>query len=305
MLTQYIYKPSDVGLADWPSGTLRLEGIDVTDDPRAADCFVCPGNIRIFEGDSGSGILDMDKLHRLPYFKGNESRHAFFDCSDNFKQPVRLPIMFIRCDVRKWMLSYDPNTIQMAWPVADLAECVHLPAGGFKYDVSFQGWNSCLVRKVSATSCQENRKIKADIAIYPDFYGYIENKPEGVRRRAEFLRSLRESRMVLCPESIPGVLPYRFFEAMSAGRYPVLVGRDYVLPFANHIPYDEFISRIDTDQAYEAGEIVAEIRSRHTDAVFQEKGELARRCWEQYLDSRIWPKIMAQAVAEHLKAVLA
>lgn len=300
-MKQYVYESSDVGLAEWPSGTLRLDGIEVTTDPTAADIFVCPGNIRIFE--SAPGVLDPAKLNLLPYFKGRESRHAFFDVSDNFKQPVNLPIIFLRCDVRDWMLPRDPNTIQMAWPVADLAECVEVPEGKFKYDVSFHGWNSCLARKVSAMSCKNHPGLAADVAIYPNFYGYLEGTEEGVRRRSEFLRSLRESRMILCPESIPGVLPYRFFEALSAGRYPILVGRNYVLPFADEVPYDEFIARIDTDQADEAGAIVAEIRSRHTDAVFIEKGLMARKYWLQFMDSRRWPELHADAVRKHLSAM--
>lgn len=302
---QYIYKPEDAGLKEWPSGTLRLEGIPVTEDPRSADCFVCPGNIRIFEGVAGSGILDLNKLNRLPYFKGNEHRHVFMDISDNFKQPVHLPIIFIRGDVRSWMLPHDPNTIAWPWPVADLAECVDVPKDGYRYDVSFHGWNSCLARKVSAASCEKHPGIKADIATYPNFYGYIEQEPEGKRRRAEFLRSLRESRIILCPESIPGVLPYRFLEALSAGRYPLLIGRDYVLPWADRIVYDNFMSRIDVDQADEAGEIVKIIRERHTDIVFAEMGRLARKAWVEWMDGAQWPKLMGIAVAEKLKAMAA
>lgn len=303
-MKQFIYDAPVIGLSDWPPGTLRLEGIEVTTDPNQADVFVTPGNIRLFE--ASPGVLDIAKLNRLPYFKGNEARHAFFDVSDNFTSAVRLPILFIRCDVRTWMLKDDPNTIQMAWPInpkGDLDQCVEVPSDGFKYDVSFVGWNSGLVRKVSATACKNNPKIKADVMLYPNFYGYIEDTDEGRRRRADFIRSLKESRMVLCPESIASVIPYRFFEAMAAGRYPVLISRDYVLPFSDLVPYDEFISRVDRDQADEAGDIVAEIRSRHTDEVFAEKGRLARKCWEQLMDSRKWPAIHAFAVGRKLRAM--
>lgn len=306
-MKQYIYNPLDSGLAEWPSGTLRLEGIEITEDPKAADVFVVPGNLRIFEGVSGSGILDHAKLYQLPHLKGNEDKHVVFDVSDNFKQPINLPLIWLRCDVRDWMLKHDPNTVQIGWPVADLGDCVDVPAGGFKYDVSFHGWNSCLVRKVSAPSCKNNPKIAADVAIYPDFYGHIDKTPEGIRRRGEFLRSVRESRIMLCPESIPSVLPYRFFEAMSAGRYALLIGRGYVLPFPDLIPWDEFHSKLDIDQADEAGDAIAEIRSRHTDEVFIEKGKLARSYWEKYLNAADWPRIHAFAVQKHLaeRAVIA
>src|SRR5688572_23102948 len=109
-LKQYIYKASDLGLSQWPDGILRLDGIDVTENPQEADVFTVPGNIRMFEVQGQQGVLNHEELNRLPYFKGNESRHAFFDVSDNFTEPIRLPILFIRCDVRTWMLPHDPNT---------------------------------------------------------------------------------------------------------------------------------------------------------------------------------------------------
>lgn len=295
-MLQYIYKPADAGLIEWPPGTLRLAGVDVTEDPAAADVFVCPGTIRLFE--LSSGVLDYSKLRRLPHFVGKESKHVFFDVSDNFTKPLNLPIMFIRCDVRSWMLPSDPNTIQMAWPVEDFSECIELPEGGFKYDVSFHGWNWSDARKASTRSCLVNTALNCDIALYTDFFGYLKpNDPENARRRSEFRRSMRESRLALCPESIPGVFPYRFFEAMSAGRAPVLVSANYVFPFADEIPYNDFIFTIDTRNSHHfAGTIIKAILQANPDNVLIEKGKMARHYWEKYLDSRRWPEMMAHAV---------
>jgi hypothetical protein len=309
-LLQYIYKPDEAGLTEWPSGTLRLEDIPVTENPAQADIFVYPGPLH---------LLRPDDLASLRWIKDHEERHVFFHNADH-EDTYGRKCMFIRCNLRPFNFGSDPNSIVWPWAVDDLSniqhlgkrgngvevpedirDCVAFPPGGFKYDVSFHGWNSCLVRKVSAVSCQNNRNISADIKIHSNFFGYLEETPEGIQRRKDFLRSIKESRMVLCPESIPGVLPYRFFEAMSAGRYPVLIGRDYSLPFADEIPYDSFISKIDRDRADEAGDIIAEIRSRHTDAVFQAKGRMARKYFVTYLDSRFWPRMMAYAVIRKMK----
>lgn len=352
-----------MGLSEWPSGTLRLEGIEQTSNPSEADIFVCPGNIRIFE--MGSGILDPDKLNRLPYFAGNESRHVFFDVSDNFKQPVNLPIIFIRCDVRTWMLPHDQSTIQMAWPVGDfskdiysilqvagkkrlnkrgtlvwqwnvtdvasmeeangiiegrkaedpsaaftvtkLTESLTLPEGGFKFDVSAQIWDSSDVRIESAESCARHMGLKSDIARYRNFSGYLSNPEhleydpaEWVRRRQEFRRSMKESRVALCGESIPGVLPYRFFEAMSAGRVPLLIGSDYVLPFESDIPYKDFILTLPREQAHQAANTVRRFVMSHTDERIAEMGRYARKYWERYLNSADWPRLMAEAVQKKL-----
>lgn len=170
-MKQFIYLPEHAGLTAWPSGTLRLQDVEETLDPAQADVFVVPGNIRLFE--KSSGVLDIEKLNRLPYFKGNENRTAFFDVSDNFTQSVHLPILFIKCDARSWMLQHDPGTIQMAWPVEDYAECIDVPEDGFKYDVTFHGWLSTETRTLSSESCKKWDRLNCDIAQYPDFCGYI------------------------------------------------------------------------------------------------------------------------------------
>ncbi len=299
MLRQYIYKPEEAGLREWPSGTLRLEGIEVTENPAEADLFVCPGSLRIFE--ARNGIIDLDKLHRLPYFAGRESRHVFFDVSDNFTMPLGLPIIFIRCDARAWMMSHDPNTIQMAWPVEDYGQCVELPNGGFRFDVGFQGWISSLERRVSVESCQRTDGLKTDIAGYKDFYGYLkDDNPEQHRRRDEFIRSMKESRLQLCPESIQGVFPYRYWEALSAGRVPLLIGSDFVFPFADEIDYDRFTVKCARIDAPAAGQIALDFVRGRTDQEIVDMGKLARQAWVKFCDSRNWPQLHAYAVQKKL-----
>jgi hypothetical protein len=299
---QYIYGPEVIGLAQWPSGTLRLEGIDVTENPSEADLFVIPGTFSLFQDN---GNVKRDMLERLPHWKGNEARHVAFDVSDYFTKAIDLPIIFLRCDVRTWMLPTDVNTIQMAWPVEDLGQCVPVPEGGFKYDISFHAWLSSNVRRYSSDAILASRRLNHDIERYPDFYGYIENEPEGKRRRKEFLRSLQESRIALCPESIPGVLPYRFFEAMSAGRVPFLISSNYVLPFADEIPYEKFCIWCSAETPSEAAAIAGDVLNRMSDADLIDAGKIARYWWEQKLDSRNWPRIMAEAVTAKLEKVAA
>lgn len=300
-MKQFVYEAAAAGLAAWPSGELRLDGIAVTDNPQDADVFVCPGSLSLFQ--RGDGVLQHDKLYRLPHLRGHESQHVFFDVSDNFKTPINMPFIFIRCDARDWMLKTDPNTIQMGWPVEDYAECVVLPVDGFKYDVSFRGWLSSDARIDSSNACKNNPELKCDIEQYSDFTGYLKDTdPELHRRRAEFRRSMRESRVCLCPESIPGVFPYRFFEAMSAGRVPLLVASDYVFPFQSEIPYMDFILTCERSDAARADQIAQEFVRSHSDAEIVEMGRMARQSWEQWLDSRRWPQLHAYAVTAQLEA---
>lgn len=296
---QFIYLPEHAGLTEWPSGTLRLEGIEETKDPSVADVFVVPGHIRLFE--KRPGILDIEKLNRLPYFKGNEHKTALFDVSDNFTMPTHLPILFIRCDARNWMMEHDTGTIQMAWPVSDLGQCVDLPEGGFRADIGFHGWVSSLARRTSIDSCQNTAGLGTDIAGYKDFYGYLkDSNPEQHRRRAEFLRSMKECRLQLCPESIESVFPYRYWETLSAGRVPLLVGSGFVFPFDSEIDYDRFTVKCARIDAPAAGEIALDFVRGRTDKEIADMGKLAREAWVKFCDSRDWPKLHAYAVQKKL-----
>ena len=289
-MKQFVYSPADAGLSEWPSGTLRLQDVEVTEDPNAADVFVYPG--ALFNITSRAG------LEALPYFKEHENQHVFFHCSDH-EVLYDTTAVIIRCNTRTWMLERDPTTLSWPWPVEDYSECIEPPEGGLKYDVSFQGWNWSDARKASIKSCRENASLKCDFSTYGDFFGYLKpSDSEFVRRRAEFRRSMKESRIALCPESIPGVFPYRFFEAMSAGRVPLLVGANYVLPLADEIPYDDFM--LSTTHLDKAGEIAASFVSSYRDETIIEMGRLARQAWEQWLDSRKWPQLMAYAVQKKL-----
>lgn len=296
-MKQYIYQPREVGLDldDWPSGTLRLDGIEQTRNPDEADIFVCPGSLMMFQNPTS--------LDRFPFMKGREERHVFFDVSD-YEMQYGKPCIFIRCNTRDWYFKNDPNTISFAWPVEDYAECVDVPAGGFTYDVSFQAWLSSIARKQAARSCLETTRLRSDIAGYSDFTGYLKaDDPELARRRAEFRRSMRESRVALCPESIPGVFPYRFFEAMSAGRVPLLVGTGYVFPFSDEIPYKDFSIALPTSEASRAGQFIVEFLDVHNDEELVHMGKMARHFWKEFLNSADWPKSMAKVAVAKLNSL--
>jgi hypothetical protein len=298
-LKQYIYKASEIGLSEWPSGTLRLNGIDVTEAPGEADLFVVPGALY-------PHFVNPGDLYKLPHFRGNEAKHCLMDVSD-YEPVYSQPSLFIRCNTRTWYLDKDPNTISFAWPVQSFHECIDVPEGGFKYDVSFQGWRSSQARAQSADSCKGLRQLKCDIAEYENFAGYLTspshatyNQAEWDRRWAEHRRSIKESRVVLAPESIPGVFPYRFFEAMSAGRVPVLIGRHFVFPFAHRIPYGDFMIHIDLSNMQYTGGIIREYLNKTRDHELIERGKEARRYWEKYLNSADWPDTMALAIKDKL-----
>lgn len=285
-MKQYIYRADQIGLDAWPDGTLRLEGIEVTDDPNEADIFVCPGSLSSVH----------KQLAEFPFMEGRESRHVFLDISEHITSPLQRPCMFIRCAMPQSVLNVDTGSLSWPWPVEHYDDIVDLPEGGFKYDVSHHAWMSSEARVESSKSCRENADLTCDIAEYPDFTGSIYHSPEGVRRRAEFRRSMQESRVMLCPESLRGVFPYRFFEAMSAGRVPLLVSSDYALPWRDQIPYEQFCLFLPSEFAANAGSLIREFIRNASDEEIVRMGRMGRDYYLRYLDRDKWGALMTEAV---------
>jgi hypothetical protein len=293
-MRQFIYKPSDLQLEDWPPGELRLDNIEVTEDPARADLFVCPGSLAVFN--------NADDLYRLPYFRGNERKHVFFDISDS---PIRYyqPSIFMRCNLREGHFNADRNSIAIPWPAKDYADLVPLPDGGFQYDVAGHMWISNQARQVALFACECHGGLTYSLRGYDEFHGHVKDPVEVARREREYRRTMQASRVLLCGESESGVIPYRFFETLSAGRVPLLISSGYYLPFQDRIPYDSFILRCMPDYSGEPARMVYEFVKGHTDDEIVAMGQLARHYWERWLDSSKWDSILAEVVLQRLELV--
>ncbi len=287
LIKAYTYSLKEAGLEAWPDGILRLDGTQPVESAKDADVFIYPAAVH--------GITPA-QLRKLPYFTARPERHVFFHCADaqEYENLYHEPSIFIRCNTRTWTLRADPNTISWPWPVEDFADCID-SSQGFKFDVTFHGWRWSDARKNSLDSIKASG-LAADLAEYGDFTGHIMATLEGQRRRQAYLDSMQASRIALCPESIKGVFPYRFFEAMSAGRVPLLVGSSYILPWADVIPWSSFILTCETENAYNAGQIAKEFLAKHSDCELIAMGLEARKWWESHLQSSKWTELMTKAV---------
>lgn len=301
-------------------GSVRRSGLrfsadacELVADPHEADAIICPLDL--------AALPTIFDLARVPHYIGNlRQRFVFFHVSDDPDAAaiargdfcyVGEPAMFLRCNLRRFQLAQTPNAIPMAWPVGKIdLDAVADGPREFTHDVGFHAWLSSDVRKAAFTNLEATGKsslLKIDIAGYPDFYGYLFRadgtpKPEAVRRRAEFLNSMRRCRLQVCPWSIPGVYAYRCFETMCAGRVAVIFVDGEVKPWTGlaEIPWDEFCFHFPGAEATHAGEICAEILATHSDEVLTEMGKRARRCFLTMLDDRRWPELHMKAVEASL-----
>jgi hypothetical protein len=105
--------------------------------------------------------------------------------------------------------------------------------------------------------------------------------------RERYIASARNARFVLCPMGY-GPLSFRFYEAMSFGRPPILVSGPCELPFADSVNYESFCFRVDADQPDAAKQVSALIREVNKDE-WAQMADRARAAFDTHLSIRAMP----------------
>jgi hypothetical protein len=278
------------------------ENVEEVDNPDDADYIICPAALHRIR--SRNQRLRIDKkltvgVETLKYWGTHESKHVFFDCSDFENSFNGTSATLIRCNVRDFMLA-DKNTIPWFWPVDDLGDYTDVPEGGIKYDAAFQGWLSTDTRKQAGNSCKAVMGDRFHHKTFKDFYGLMSDEAEQSRRRESFLKSQQETKILLAPQSIPGVFPYRFYEAMSSARIPALFSTGYHLPFQDKIDWDKCTLRFDANQAPNAGNLIQSFLNKTSDEQILEMGRYGREMWFKWLNRDKQPELVAYALESRL-----
>jgi len=264
-----------------------------TYNARDADLFWIPLDLGHVEAYHGGAFDIYLRLPMLSNWRGNEARHVAYFCSDG-ADPVGLPLIMFRQSFFK--NRCDQNVI--AWPYA-VDDYGNLVTGDFRelpYDVSFVGSRvSSPSRIASFDSVYHTRKLNSFLDDSKLHWGSVENTDVGKRRKALFVKSLAESKLVLAARG-GGLSSYRFFEAMSAGRVPVLVADDWELPHADLIDWPSCIVQLAERDAGKAGPILLDYLARTSDDELAAMGCRARQAWCAYLNPVVWPQLMLECV---------
>lgn len=135
------------------------------------------------------------------------------------------------------------------------------------------------VRKLEQSQCVEARLI-----IRQDFGGGMLSASPHDRDRArhEFLENLDFSDYALCVRGA-GNFSFRLYEALSAGRIPVLVNTECVLPFEHIIEWKSLCVWVEAAELDRLDSKIAEYHSLQSPESFDAKQNECRRIWQQYL----------------------
>ncbi len=96
---------------------------------------------------------------------------------------------------------------------------------------------------------------------------------------AQYVENIINSDFVLCPKG-NGNGSIRFYEALSLGRFPVLISTDCVLPLADIIQYDKFVVNVDYKELNDLENRIIAFYRGLSDDEFQRRQILAREAFE-------------------------
>ncbi len=262
-----------------------------TRNPDKADIFVVRPRL---------SHMPRERIYELPYLKGNEGRHVFFDLADYYETYPEFDALFIRAATTKQMLKVNPTAIAWPWPTEDFGKHMPTPAGGWQYDVSFMGQANDIAK--DAMRSIGTAGLSTWFQVNSTFWPHIcDADPEaGKDLRTIFLNNMQAGRLSLCPMTLDGVIRYRFYEAMSMARVNVLLCDNCVLPLRDKIDYSRCVITIPQALASEAGDMLKAWLDSHSDEEIWQMGLYARQMWITWLWRGRWAEVVDQIVREKL-----
>jgi len=102
------------------------------------------------------------------------------------------------------------------------------------------------------------------------------------RVRAQYVENLLTSDYVLCSRG-GGNFSYRLYETLAAGRIPLFVDTDCVLPFEREIDWRSLCVWVDSSELERIGDVLTAFHASLTAGEFLERQLECRRIWETYL----------------------
>lgn len=151
-------------------------------------------------------------------------------------------------------------------------------------------------RREAIRALQHQNQVTTNFIIRSSYSGHsntIEMDPETARK--EYRDNMLQSDLALVVKG-DGNFSYRFYEALSLGRVPLLIDTDCVLPCSDLLDYDAFILRIPFQNIDQLPQLVGEWWSRLTDEGFAAMQKKAREAYQEHLSVSAFLKHAVESI---------
>ena len=109
-------------------------------------------------------------------------------------------------------------------------------------------------------------------------------------KRYQFLDNLQRNTYALCVRGADNY-SWRFYEALSLGKIPILIDTDCMLPLEDEISWEQFIVRVPSTQLQELPDRLWEWHSRLSPSEFCDLQRRLRSLFERLTPARFYPEI--------------
>ena len=151
------------------------------------------------------------------------------------------------------------------------------------------------LRREAMTRLRSSEQADCRFIVRSDYFGGALNDARARETaRREYIQNLEESDYALCVRGY-GNFSFRFFEALSMGRVPLLVDTDCVLPYDFAVDYPSFCVIVPDHRLGGIGASVARWHCGLSPQEFQGRQRLAREVWKTHLS----PEGFFRRVAAH------
>ncbi len=145
-----------------------------------------------------------------------------------------------------------------------------------------------LARRDAMVSCLNNKKITTDFTLTT-----LEQSWDPVNSKLPFVSNIFNNQYNLCVSG-HGNYSFRLYEVLSAGRIPIFINTDCVLPFEEFIDWKKHVVWIEEKDANRADEYVLDFhQSIHPDDFLQLQKD-NRAFWEKHLSKEGFFKSLHQ-----------
>jgi hypothetical protein len=158
---------------------------------------------------------------------------------------------------------------------------------GFQALRQHQKTDGLVIRERALRALERSNEVRTHFIRRTSFWGgsmgrfhFDPNRQTEVRR--EFLRNLYETDYTVCVRG-KGNFSYRLYEVLSAGRIPVFVNTDCVLPFEQRIDWKRHAVWLEDHELDTAAQRVARFHRALGPAGFRELQRENRQLWKEWL----------------------
>ena len=142
------------------------------------------------------------------------------------------------------------------------------------------------LRHRAMSQLESSTTVETNFVVRDQYFGGADdNESTHARVRLEYVENMLDSDYVLCVRGY-GNFSFRFYEAMSLGRSPVLIDTQCVLPYDFLHDYGELCVIVPESEVDRIGDYVHEYHSRFTPETYAEQQQRIRRFWEQWLSPK-------------------